>query len=235
VRKEEEGALLLGAMLQQEELAFIKALGMMTHSPLFLQGLRRATAPSTKTKKAPTKKIKKALTSFRAAVAALTAASKRKAEVLSGAGASDKPASRRPAPDQLLEGAPEATGERAAQSSRQLGSAEGRLAYATVVAGAASLQKASGPHKSTAKGSASAEPAASLEAATRRMSLTDMSGPLCGMPDGTTPNAHVATTRVAPIGERDNKTPIFISGIGSDARSFLVWLRASCPGGPNQK
>jgi hypothetical protein len=78
--------------------------------------------------------------------------------VLSGAGASDEPASRRPAPDQLLEGAPEATGKRAAQSSRQLGSAKGRLAYTTVVAGAASLQKPSGPHKSTAKGSASVNP-----------------------------------------------------------------------------
>jgi hypothetical protein len=62
------------------------------------------------------------------------------------------------------------------------------------------------------------------------MSLTDMSGLLCGMPDGTTPNAHVAT-RVASIGERPNKMPIFISGIGSIARSFLAWLRASCPGG----
>jgi hypothetical protein len=79
VRKEEKGALLLGAMLRQEELAFIKALGTMAPSPLFLQRLRRATAPSTKTKKAPTKKTKKALTSSRAAVAALTLASKRKA------------------------------------------------------------------------------------------------------------------------------------------------------------
>jgi hypothetical protein len=63
------------------------------------------------------------------------------------------------------------------------------------------------------------------------MSLKDMSGPLCGKPDGTTPNAQVATTRVAPIGERPSKTPIFISGIGSDTRSFLAWLRATCPGG----
>jgi hypothetical protein len=227
VRKEEEGALLLGAMLRQEELAFIKALGTMTPSPLFLRVLRRATVTSTKTKKAP---IKKALTSSRAAVAALTAASKRKTEVLSSAGASHEPASRRPAPDQLLEGAPEATGERAARAAGN--SALPRTGWLTLVlAGAASLQKPSGPHKSTAKGPASAEPTASLEAATRRMSLTDMSGPLCGMPDGTTPNAHVATTRVVPIGERPNKTPMFISGIGSDARSFLAWLRASCPGG----
>jgi hypothetical protein len=37
--------------------------------------------------------------------------------------------------------------------------AEGTLAYATVVAGAASLQKPSGLHKSTANGSDPAEPA----------------------------------------------------------------------------
>jgi hypothetical protein len=150
--------------------------------------------------------------------------------VLLGAGASEESASRCPAPDQPLERTPEATGERADQSSRQLGAAEGRQAYATVVAGAASLQKPSGPLKSTAKGSASAEPTASLEAATRRMSRTDMSGPLSGMSDGATPNAHVATTKVDPIGERPNKTPIFNSSVGSDARSFLAWLRASCPG-----
>jgi hypothetical protein len=63
-----------------------------------------------------------------------------------------------------------------------------------VVAAVASLQKPSGPHKSTANGTA---PAASTEAAIRRMSLGDMSGPLCGMPDGATTNAEVATTSAA--------------------------------------
>jgi hypothetical protein len=103
-----------------------------------------------------------------------------------------------------------------------------------VVAGAASLQKPSGPRKCAANGSASAEPAATAEAAIRRMSLEDMSGPLCGMPDGTTTNAQVATTSAALRGERPNKTPIFISGVG-DTRAFLAWLRAFCPGGLTAK
>jgi hypothetical protein len=52
VKKEEEGELLLGAMLRQEELAFIKALGRMKPSPAFLRELRKAKAPSKTTKKA---------------------------------------------------------------------------------------------------------------------------------------------------------------------------------------
>ena len=67
-------------------------------------------------------------------------------------------------------------GEVAAQSSRQLGPTEGGLAYAMVVAGVASLQQPSGPHKSPAKGSVRTEPAASSEAAATRMSLGHMSG-----------------------------------------------------------
>ena len=89
----------------------------------------------------------------------------------------------------MFDDGPEAqgtTGELAAQSSRQLGPTESGLAYATVVAGVASPQQPSGPHKSTAKGTVPTEPAASSEAAARRMSLGDMSDPLCGMPDGTT-------------------------------------------------
>jgi hypothetical protein len=49
------------------------------------------------------------------------------------------------------------------------------------------------------------------------------------MPDGTTIHAQVANTCLS-AGERPNKTPIFISGV-RDARAFLAWLRASCPGG----
>jgi len=55
-----------------------------------------------------------------------------------------------------------------------------------------------------------------------------MSGPLSNTPDGTTANAQTAKTCM-PAGERPNKTPIFIARF-HDARSFLVWLRASCPG-----
>jgi hypothetical protein len=59
------------------------------------------------------------------------------------------------------------------------------------------------------------------------MSQRDMSGPLCDMPDGTTPNAQVDNT-CALAGQRPNRTPIYISGV-NDTRAFLVWLRASCP------
>jgi len=38
------------------------------------------------------------------------------------------------------------------------------------------------------------------------MSLGDMSGPLCGTPDGATINAQVATSSAASIGELQNKT-----------------------------
>ena len=58
---------------------------------------------------------------------------------------------------------------------------------------------------------------------------SDMSGLLSDMPDGTTTHAQV-TNACLPAGERPNKTPIFISGV-RDARAFLAWLRASCPGG----
>jgi hypothetical protein len=61
-----------------------------------------------------------------------------------------------------------------------------------------------------------------------RMS-TDMSGLLSDMPDGATLNAQVSNTCL-PVGERPNKTPIFISGF-RDTRAFLAWLRASSPGG----
>jgi len=158
---------------------------------------------------------------------------KRKAEEFSSQVCTTKPASRRPAPGYLFEDGPEVqgtTGELAAQSSRQLVSDEGRLAYATVVAGVASLQKSSGPHKSSANDSVPAEPAASPETAIKSMSLGDMSGPLCGMPDGATINAQVATSSAAPIGERNNKTPIYVTGV-TDTRGFLAWLRASCQSG----
>jgi hypothetical protein len=129
----------------------------------------------------------------------------RKDEKLSSQDCTTEPATRRPATGRPFEVGPEAQGtkgELAAQSSRQLGSAEGRLAFATVVAGVASLQKPSGLHKSTANGTAPAEPAASTEGAMRRMYLGDISGQLSGMPDGATTNAQVATTSAALIGER---------------------------------
>jgi len=223
---EEEGELLLGAMLRQEELPFIKAVGSMELSPVLLRELRKAMAAAKK------KKALSAPTSNKSASALLHSGGagggvrnpldsvkpnvcKRKAEELSSQYCTTEPASRRRAPGYLFEDGPEVqgtTGELAAQSSQQLGSAEGRLAYATVVAGVASLQMPSGPHKSSANGSAPAEPAASPETAIRRMSLGDMSVPLCGMPDGATINAQVATSSAAPIGERHNKTPSTLQG-----------------------
>ena len=92
------------------------------------------------------------------------------------------------------------------------------MAYAVVVAGRAGPQQQSGPHKPKAKGSDHSEPVASSEEATRHMYLGDMSRPLCGMPYGTTSNAQVATNRVAPAGDRQNKAPIYISG-ATDTRA----------------
>jgi hypothetical protein len=147
---------------------------------------------------------------------------KRKSEELPNQDCTTEPVSRRPAPGGLFEHGPEAqgtTGELAAQSSRQLGSSEGRLAYATVVAGVASQQKPSGPHKSTAEGSVSAEHPASRETAIRRMYLGDMSGPLCGMPDGATTNAQVATSSAAPYASGKKKTTIYVTWV-KDTRGF---------------
>jgi len=67
-----------------------------------------------------------------------------------------------------------------------------------------------------------------METTNMRMS-SDMIGLLSGRPDGTTANAQVANT-CPPAGELPNKKSIFISVV-SDIRSFLVWLRASCPCG----
>jgi hypothetical protein len=72
------------------------------------------------------------------------------------------------------------------------------------------------------------ESAASTEAAKRRMS-SDMTGPQSGTPDGTPTRAQVTNTFL-PAEQRPNKRLIFIAGY-TDTRSFLAWLRSSCPGG----
>jgi len=104
----------------------------------------------------------------------------------------------------------------------------GGATYAAVLAGPVAPSQLSGPLKPTAMDSDSSEPGVSMETTNRRM-FTDMSGPLSGMPDGTTSNAQDANACL-PAGERPNKTPIFISGV-RDKRSLLAWLRVSCPGG----
>jgi hypothetical protein len=220
----EEGELLLGAMLKLEELAFIKAIGSMELSPVLFRELRKAMAAVKKKKAisaAPSNASAPALVHPGGAGvggrtpldSTLPNVCKRKAKELLSQDCATEPATRCFAPGHPFEDGPEAqgtTGDLAAHSSRQLGSTEGSLAYATVVAGVASLQKPSGPHKSTANGTA---PAASTEAAIRRMSIGDVSGPLCGMSDGATTNAQVAISSPAPIGERQNKTSIYVTGV----------------------
>jgi hypothetical protein len=49
------------------------------------------------------------------------------------------------------------------------------------------------------------------------------------MPDGTTSNVNVVTN-VTPAAERQNKTPIYVSGV-LDTREFLSRIRSSCPSG----
>jgi hypothetical protein len=109
---------------------------------------------------------------------------------------------------------------------------EGGVKYAAVLAGSVAPFQPRGSLKPTAMGSDKSEPAVSTETANRRMS-SDMSESLSDKPDGTNPNAQVAITCL-PAGQRPNKTPIFITGV-SDARTFLPWLRASCPGGLTTK
>jgi len=120
------------------------------------------------------------------------------------------------------------TGEQAAAKSRQPGSSGVEATYTAVLAANAAPSQPSGTLKPTAMDSEPSESGVSMETSNRRMS-NDMSGPLSGMPDGTTTNAQV-TNACLPAGQRPNKTPIFISGV-IDTRAFLAWLRASCPGG----
>jgi len=96
-----------------------------------------------------------------------------------------------------------------------------------VLAGPVTPSHPSGPLKPTAMDSKPSEPSVSMETTNRRMS-SDMSGPLSGMPDGTTSNAQVVNACLQAE-EHPNKTPIFISGV-SDTHSFLASLWASCPG-----
>jgi hypothetical protein len=196
----EEGELLLGAMLKHEELAFIKAIGSMELSPVLLRVLRKAMAAA-KRKKAIS--VARSHASAPALVHSVGAGGgvrapldlmqsnlgKGNAEELPNQDCVTEPAIRRPAPGHPLEDGPDrqgTTGELAAQSSRKLGSTEGRLAYGTVVARVASLHNPSGPQMSAANSTAPAEPAASTEVANRRMYLGDVSGPMCGMLNGAT-------------------------------------------------
>jgi hypothetical protein len=192
-------------MPTQEELAFIKAAATMI-----------------------VEEAKKTLAAGR--IDQARPAEKRKATELAFSADSSEPATRRPAtgagPTPLEQHSSDATGEQVASGDRKLESPEGGMTYAAVVAALVAPQKPSGPLKLTANGLDSFEPAVSSETTTRRMS-SDMSGPLSGTPIGTTENTHMTNTCV-PAGQRPNKTHIFISGV-ADTRTFLTWLRASCP------
>lgn len=135
-------------------------------SPVFLRELAKAVAAG---------KRKKALAAFKANATsasvlerqsgfgsnALTSSespqlpvSKRKAEELSSSDGSYEPSNRRPAPGHLFSDGPASqgsTGELAAEGSRQLGPAEGGLAYVAVVTGRAGPPRER--HKPVATGS----------------------------------------------------------------------------------
>ena len=155
---------------------------------------------------------------------------RRKGEELSSSDCPSEPASRCPEPAHLFGDGPAALGttdELAAESSQQLGSTEGGLAHAEVVARCTSTQQQSRPHKPSAKGSDHTEPAASSEVATGHMSVGDMSRSLCGMPEGTTLSPQVATNNAAPAGKQQNETSYHVSGF-MDTRGFFSWIQASC-------
>jgi len=220
-------------MLSQDELALLKALSNVQQSPAFLKELRKAVANGKK--KRATVPAGSRSTSFGGAYIAsyrssAKVAGKRKAIELASSGDSSVPATRRRVPGAGSAQQPAtssgATGVQVTTGGRQIVSSEGGSTYAAVVAAPTVRHKRSGPLKPTAKGSDPSEPAVSSEKAPGRMS-TDMSRPLSGMTVGTTFDAHVAKACL-PAGERPNKTPIFITGVG-DTRAFLAWLRSFCP------
>jgi hypothetical protein len=223
---------LLSIMLRQNELAFLKALSSAQMSPALFRELRTMLAAAKMKKKRPTVPAGIKGTTSECGLAPSERSSgftgKRKANEMVSYGDSSDPAIRRPAPGAGSAPRPvspvKVTCEKPASGGRQLGSPEGATSYAAVVAAPVAPHPPSGPRTPTAKGLDLSEPAGSSEPATRRMS-DDISGPMSGMPTGTTSATHVATTCV-PAGERPNKTPIFITVV-ADTREFLACLRAS--------
>jgi hypothetical protein len=124
------------------------------------------------------------------------------------------------------------SGELVAESNRKLWPTEVRLAFATEAVERASLQHTSGPHKPKANGSNHSEPAASSEAATKPTPIGYMSGPLCGMPDGITSNAQVATESLPQAEGKTNS--IYVSAFtdtrGVDTGPFHSGLSAQVIG-----
>jgi hypothetical protein len=125
---------------------------------------------------------------------------KRKAEESTSSDGLTTPAAKRPAPDPLVSETPGTSGEHKPERSRQQAAIEGKPEYAAVVAGHTNHQQPSRQPKPKANGLEPSKPAVSPDAATRRMSCEDMSGPLCSM-ELTPPRL-----RPSPAGERPNKT-----------------------------
>jgi hypothetical protein len=218
-------------MIRQEELAFIKFISTFQLSPALLRELRM-----TLSRRKPLVPAGSRSTTSGGGTRASQRppgqlAGKRKSNELASSGDWSEPAIRRPAPSGGSAPLPaifSVTGELAAVGSRQLGPPEGGVTYAAVLAGSVAPFQPIRSLKPSAMGSDLSEPAVSSKTANRRMS-SDMSGPLSDKLDGTTPHTQVANTCL-PERERPNKTPVFITGVG-DSRTFLAWLRASCPGG----
>jgi hypothetical protein len=226
-------------MLQQEELAFLKALSNIKTSPALLQELRKVRATQQRKKavavaRSASSQTKPGNTALPAPLLPKQTVGKRKATEPAGSGSSMETANRRPAPGQMS-GAGSAPfpataagshrGGSAAIGARIPGSAEVRSTYAAVVSDSHSSLQPSGTLKPTANGSASSDPAASPEADTRHMSICEMPGPLSGLPAGATiPNPSPTNPKAVNLGERRNRTPIYITGV-SDTRGFLAWLR----------
>jgi len=215
-------------MLRQDELAFMKAISTFQGSPALLMELRLAVA---RRKKPVVPAGRRSTTSGSGNKASEQLAGKQKANELASSGDSIEPGSMHPAPGAVslpLPANSSVTGEQAAVGSRHPEPSGGGGTYGAVLAGPVTPSQPSGTLKPTAMDADPSEFGVSSETANWRMS-SDMSGPLNGIPDGTTPNAQVANAYL-PAGERPNKTLIFISGV-SDTRSFVACLRASCPGG----
>jgi len=222
-------------MLRQEELAFVKAISTLQPSLALLKELRTALLTRKNNMKTEGARRGCGTTLCGGPKASQRPPNlntgKRKANERVNSGDTTEPANRRPAPgagSAPLPAFTSFTGEQAASRSRQLGPPEGGVTNAAVLAGPVDPSQPSGSLKPIAMDSDISETAVSSETANRRMCI-NMSVSLSDMPDGTTLNAQVASNCL-PTGQRPNKTPIFISGF-RDTRTFLAWLRASCPGG----
>ena len=107
-------------MLKQEEVAFIKALGSIELSPVFLRELRKAMAAGKKKKALTAPKVKATSASalerpsgvggeaWTSRCSPQPSVSKRKAYELSNSDCLSEPASRRPAPGHLFDDGPRA-------------------------------------------------------------------------------------------------------------------------------